>query len=150
MPRKYGGRGLLSVEIIYKETKLKNLAKIVTRRDLRIRIVREFENKQYNKGRYLIFKDVVKSANDLGVTVDYGPDSFCLKYKDAGNKTYKTRDVKCMKKILLKAPNDGLKREIGSSTWQVVMFKTTILDKYLAKKLFSSPFPPILMLLENA
>ena len=32
--------------------------------------------------------------NDLGVTVDYGPDSFCLKFKDAENKTYETSDVK--------------------------------------------------------
>ena len=49
LPRKYGGRGLLSVEIIYKETTLKSLAKIVASRDPRIRLVREFDNEQYNK-----------------------------------------------------------------------------------------------------
>ena len=47
LPRKYGSRGLLSVEIVYKETKLKSLAKILTSRDPRIRLVREFENEQY-------------------------------------------------------------------------------------------------------
>ena len=87
MPRNYGGRGLLLVEIIYKETKLKSLAKIVTSRDPRIRLVREFENELYNKGRCSIFKDAITFANDLEVTVDYGPDSFCLKYKDARDKT---------------------------------------------------------------
>ena len=71
LPRNYGGCGLLSVEIIYKETKLKSLAKIITSRDPRIRLVQEFENEQYNKGRCSIFKDAIKSANNLGVTVDY-------------------------------------------------------------------------------
>ena len=97
LPRNYRGRGLLSVEIIYKETKLKSLAKIITSRDPRILLVREFENEQYNKDRCSIFKDAIKFANDLGVTVGYGPDSFCLKYKDARDKTYETSDVKCMK-----------------------------------------------------
>ena len=137
LPRNYGGRGLLSVEIIYKETKLKSLAKIITSRDPRIRLVREFVNEQYNKGRCSIFKDAIKFANDLGVTVDYGPDSFCLKYKDARDKTYETSDVKCMKNILLKARNEGLKREISSSTWQGVMFKTRWNDEHLETNCFS-------------
>ena len=97
LPRNYGGCGLISVEVIYKKTKLKSLAKIVTSRDPRIQLVREFENEQYNKGRCSIFKDAIKFANDLGMTVDYGPDSFCLKYKDARDKTYETSDVKCRK-----------------------------------------------------
>ena len=101
---------------MYKETKLKSLVKIVTRRDPRIRLVRDFENEQYKKGRCSIFKDAIKFANDLRVTADYGPDSFCLKYKDARDKTYETSDVKCIKNILLKACNEGLKREISSST----------------------------------
>ena len=131
LPRKYGGLSLLSVEIVYEETKLKSLAKIVTSRDPRIRLVRGFENEQYNKGRCSIFKDAVEFANDLRVTVDYGPYSFCLKYKDAGNDTYETSDVKCMRNILLKARNEGLKREIGSSTWRGVMFKTRWNDEHL-------------------
>ena len=44
LPRKYGGRGLLSIEIVFKETRLKSLAKIVTSRDPRIGLGREFEN----------------------------------------------------------------------------------------------------------
>ena len=133
----YRGLGLFSVEIICKETKLKSLAKIITSRDPRIRLVREFENEQYNKGRCSIFKDAIKFANDLGVTVDYGPDSFCLKYKDARDKTYETSDVKYMKNILLKARNEGLKREISSSTWQGVMFKTRWNDGHLETNCFS-------------
>ena len=38
-PRKYEGRGSLSVDSIYKETKLKSLAKIVTSRDPRVQLV---------------------------------------------------------------------------------------------------------------
>ena len=75
--------------------------------DPRIRLVREFESEQYNKGKCSIFKDAVKFANDLR---DYGPDSFSLKCKDAENNTYETSDVKCMKNILLKARIEGLKR----------------------------------------
>ena len=59
----------------------------------------------------MIFKDAVKLANDLRVAVDYGPDSFCLKYKDARNKTYEKSNVKCMKNILLKARNEGIIKE---------------------------------------
>ena len=102
-----------------------------------MRSVREFENEQYNKGRCSIFKDAIKFANDLGVTVDYGPDSFCLKYKDARDKTYETSDVKYMKNILLKARNEGLKREISSSAWQGVMFKTRWNDEHLETNCFS-------------
>ena len=100
-------------------------------------MVREFENEQYNKGRCSIFKDAIKFANDLEVTADYGPDSFCLKYKDARDKTYQTSDVKCMKNILLKARNKGLKREISSSTWQGLMLKTTWNDEHLETNCFS-------------
>ena len=72
------------------------------------------------------------------MTLDYGPDLFLfLKYKDAGNKTYETSDVKCMKNILLKAHNEGLKREIGSSTWQGVMFKAGWNDEHLETDCFS-------------
>ena len=71
------------------------------------------------------------------MTADYGPDSFCLKYTDAGNKTYGTSDVKCIKNSLPKARNDGLKREIGSSTWQGVMFKTRWNDEHLETNCFS-------------
>ena len=53
-----------------------------------------------------------------------------MKYKDARDKTYETSNVKCMKNILLKARNEGLKREIGSSTWQGVMFKTRWNDEH--------------------
>ena len=63
LPRKYGGSGLLSVEIICKEAKLKSLAKIVISRDPLIRLARQFENEQYNKGRCSIFEDAVKFAN---------------------------------------------------------------------------------------
>ena len=114
LPRNYGDRGLLSVKIIYKETKLKSLAKIVTSGDPRIRLVREFKNEQYNKGRCSIFKGTIKFANDMGMTVDYGPDAFCLKYKDARDKTYETSDVKCMKNIRLKARNEDLKERLVS------------------------------------
>ena len=64
------------------------------------------------------------------MTVDYGPDSFCLKYKDARDKTYENNDAKWMKNILLKARNKGLKREISSSTWKGVMFKTRWNDEH--------------------
>ena len=71
------------------------------------------------------------------MTVDYGPDLFCLKYKDARDKTYETSNVKCMKNILLKDHNEGLKREISSSTWQEVMFKTRWNDEHLETNCFS-------------
>ena len=86
--------------LLYKKTRLKSLAKIVTSRDDRIRLVREFENEQYNK-------------------------------------SYETSHVKCMKNILPKVCNEGLKREIGSSTWQGVMFKTRWNDEHLETNCFS-------------
>ena len=42
-----------------------------------------------------------------------------------------------MKNSLLKAVNEGLKREIGSSTWQGVMFKTRWNDEHLETNCFS-------------
>ena len=83
------------------------------------------------------FKDAVKFANGLGVTVDYGSDSFCLKYKDAGNKTHETSGVECMKNILSKARNEGLKRVMGSYIQQGVMFKTRWNDEHPETNCFS-------------
>ena len=42
-----------------------------------------------------------------------------------------------MKNILLKARNEGLKREISSSTWQGVMLKTRWNDEHLETNCFS-------------
>ena len=62
LPRKFGGRGLKSVESTYKNIKVKTAIKLYANKDPTMRMVREFEEKCERTGRRFLKKDTERYA----------------------------------------------------------------------------------------
>ncbi|PFX21126.1 hypothetical protein AWC38_SpisGene14404 [Stylophora pistillata] len=70
MPRSKGGRGLRSVEMEYKATKIKGAVRLHGNEDRALGMVREFEEQAARMGRRSIFKEAAKCAEELGLELD--------------------------------------------------------------------------------
>ena len=70
MPRSRGGRGLRSVEMEYKATKIKGAVRLHGNEDRALGMVREFEEQAARMGRRSIFKEAAKCAEELGLELD--------------------------------------------------------------------------------
>ena len=67
LPRKFGGRGLKSVESTYKNIKVKTAIKLYANEDPTMRMVREFEEKCERTGRRSLKKDTERYASERGL-----------------------------------------------------------------------------------
>ena len=67
LPRNEGGRGLRSVEMEYKATKIKGAVRIHGNQDPALRMVRGFEEQAAKMGRRSIFKEAAKCAEERGL-----------------------------------------------------------------------------------
>ena len=67
LARKYGGRGLKSVESTYKNIKVKTAIKLYANEDPTMRMVREFEEKCERTGRQSLKKDTERYASERGL-----------------------------------------------------------------------------------
>ncbi|PFX17289.1 hypothetical protein AWC38_SpisGene18400 [Stylophora pistillata] len=70
MPRCKGGRGLRSVEMEYKATKIMGAARIHGNEDPALGMVPEFEEQAARMGRRSNFKEAAKCAEELGLELD--------------------------------------------------------------------------------
>ena len=83
LPPDRGGRGMQSVESVYKATKIKAAIKLNSNEDPRIIAVRRFVENSSPNGHQSIIKDAAKYAEELGITVDLRyPNPSC--YVDDG------------------------------------------------------------------
>ena len=55
LPRSKGGRGLISIERLYKESKIKTAVKVAQDPDKRMQIVKQFHIKVMNTTSYSLF-----------------------------------------------------------------------------------------------
>ena len=67
LPRQKGGRGLLSVEMEYKATKVKGAVRLYCNGDPAIQMVREFDEREEEMGRRSVVKEASGFAEELGV-----------------------------------------------------------------------------------
>ena len=67
MSRKCGGRGLRSVEITYKDIKIKAAMKLYCNPDPSMEAVRMFEEKSVRGGRHSVIKDASRYAEEVGL-----------------------------------------------------------------------------------
>ena len=67
MPRIKGGRGLRSVEMEYKATKIKGAVRLHGNEDPALGMVQEFEEQAARTGRRSIFKEAAKCAEEFGL-----------------------------------------------------------------------------------
>ena len=70
LPRCEGGKGLRSVEMEYKVTKIKVVKKLYSNKDPAIKVVREFEERAEQEGRRSVVKEAIKFAEELSVNLD--------------------------------------------------------------------------------
>lgn len=69
LSREQGGRGLQSVENMYKTTKIKAAVKLYSNDDPTIDVVRKFEENSSRCGHQTLVKDARKYAEELGITL---------------------------------------------------------------------------------
>ena len=83
LPRDCGGRGMQSVESVYKATKIKAAVKLYSNEDPTMETVRCFEENSSRNGHYSLINDAIKYAEELGITLDLSyPNPSC--YGDDG------------------------------------------------------------------
>ena len=70
LPRDKGGRGLRSVEMEYKATKIKSAVRLCCNEHPAIQMVREFEERAEEMGRRSMVKDAFKFSEELGIELN--------------------------------------------------------------------------------
>ena len=79
LPREKGGRGLHTVEMEYKVTKVKAVVRLYENKDPVMEMVREFEERAESLGHRSLVKDAAKFAEDLGANLHLKyPDPVCV------------------------------------------------------------------------
>ena len=113
MPRSKGGRGLRSVEMEYKATKIKGAVRLHGSQYRVLGMVREFEEQAARTGRRSIFKQAVKCTVELGLELD-------LEHAQK----IKTEEQKCQIEKLVD--------EIRNQRWQGRLVTTRLEDESLS------------------
>ena len=84
LQREQGGRGLQSVEEVYKATKVKAALKLYSNEDPTMIAVRQFEEQYTRTGHQSLLKDAIKYADELGIALNLTyPNPTCLNKDDA-------------------------------------------------------------------
>jgi len=68
--RALGGRGMRSVEEVYKRTRIKSAIKLYSNDDYTMGLVRAFEENTAHKGHQSLVKEAGTFADELGFTLD--------------------------------------------------------------------------------
>ena len=79
MPRKKGGRGLLSIEEEYKVTRIKTAVKLYRNGDPAMAMVSEFEERAEELGHSSLVKEAARYAEEMGLhlQLEY-PNPTCI------------------------------------------------------------------------
>lgn len=89
-PKRTGGRGLKSVEMEYKQTKVKAAVKLYSNNDRTLKLVREFEEHASMKGYKSLVKEAQCYANEMGISLDLSHLQPVCKDRDG-------KDISCEK-----------------------------------------------------
>ena len=84
LKREQGGRGLQSVEEVYKATKVKAVLKLYSNEDTTMDAVWQFEEQSTRTGHQSSIKDAIKYADEPGIALNLTyPNPTCLNKDDA-------------------------------------------------------------------
>jgi len=132
LPRKMGGRGLRSIEMEYKLTKIKAALKVYENHDPMIGTVRSFDEKASERGHQSLGKDAVGYARELNLELKLlYPQSTCF--------TVEGDEIpnKQIKKALKDAQVNILRKEVENQKWEGKLFADRWKDEDLHKACFS-------------
>ena len=137
MPRGRGGRGLRSLEVAYKEIKIKAAVKLLNDDEDRMKVVRKFHYDRMLTSSYSLFKNSKLYAQELDLKLDITADDFVVHYEEADGETKDTNDVKVISKEIIRRRNNRYHMDICKSTWQGVNFVSRLEDELVVKDYFS-------------
>ena len=116
LPRDKGGRGLRSVEVEYKATKIKSAVRLCCNEEPAIQMVREFEERAEEMGRRSMVKDAFRFAEELGIEPNL-------------------EHPRTVKAELRKCQIERLEEEVGNQRWQGSLVTTRLQDEKLSTSL---------------
>lgn len=129
LPRYLGGRGLTSVEQLYKETRIKTMAYILSSKDPRVEVLVQHERVKALKNRSSIFKDAKKYAEEMRLKIE-DEEEFRITFQDEVRED-EINGEQGVKEILKKARVTRLKSQIQEQTWQGVILTSRFHDNTL-------------------
>ena len=130
-PRSKGGRGLNSVERMYKETKIKAAVKLIQNTDGRMALVKQFHINNYKSNSYSLFKEAKKYAVEFDIPLEL--DTLL---DNNENSTLKSIEYSEISRELVKHRTASNINIILNSTWQGMNYKCRIQDEDVVKSYF--------------
>ena len=133
LQRNKGGRGLRSLEVTYKMTKIKLAAKLINDKDRRLEIVRQFHKRNIETASYSIFKDAKRYGEEFDIQLEVKGDNLVIINQD------NDLVVENMKMISSKLTSNNDQKAYAvvlNSTWQGLNLKQRVDDEDVVKKYF--------------
>ena len=131
LPRKVGERSLKSVENKYKLTKIKTAVNLCQNQNPTMKVVREFEERAAETGRYSLLKDAIKYAKELDL--DLKQSELNPTCRTADGKEASGRQIGVWAK---RAQQQQLRQEIAKEKWQDKLLKIRWEDDQLSRSCF--------------
>ena len=133
IPRRKGGRGLRSLEVTYKNIKIKLAIKLANDPDPRMQIIKSFHEKCKQTNSFSIFKDAERYAAEIGMKIINQEGNLVIFNNDDNNVITENSIPKALKSKISQQYHSA----ILSSTWQGINFKQRMNDENLVKAYFS-------------
>ena len=133
LPRKVGGRGLKSVENVYKLTKNKTAVNLYQNQDPTMKVVGEFEERATETGHHSLIKDAVyvKYAKELDLDLKLSEINPTCRTADGNEVSGKQIGV-----LAKRAQQQQLRQEITKEKWQGKLLKIRWEDDQLSRSCF--------------
>ena len=134
-PRSKGGRGLIEIERLYKETKVKAAVKLKQNKDSRMELVKKFHSINSESTSYSLFKEASKYATEFEIELNLQGDNCYIMYNKEDQEV-ESSDYNVICRELVKNRNMSNISVILSSSWQGVNFKARVEDEGIVKTYF--------------
>ena len=138
LPRNKGGRGLRSIENMYKEVKIKSAVKVKVDRDPRMEMVNKFHQIHLSTNSYSLYKEAKRyccEEKELEMRCD--TDIMSIRSNDEELKTDDEKFMDKLKVILARQYFTKQMNVILNSTWQGVIMKSRIEDEHIMSGCYS-------------
>ena len=93
LPRAVGGRGMKSVETVYKVTKIKTVLTIDGSTDPTVKLVKNWDENSASKGRHSVLADAVKYAREFGLDLDLAKPTATCQVASTGDEISENEEI---------------------------------------------------------
>ena len=131
LPRKKGGRGLKSIESMYKEIKIKSAAKTKSDPDPRMNIVNRYHQHHLSSNSYSLFKEANRYCKEMQLEMLCDTEVISISIAD---ETISTTTDNFMDKLKTLLKNEQLKSQFNvilGSNWQGTITKIRSEDEFI-------------------